>query len=57
MKYAKALAAIIGAALTAAQTALELTPSQHGWVVVALATLTAITVYVVPNTDTTAVQR
>jgi hypothetical protein len=49
MKYAKAWAAIAGAALTAAQTALDLTPEQRGWVTIAIAFVTAVTVYAVPN--------
>lgn len=48
-KYSKAIVATLGAALTAAQTALPLTPIQHGWVTVALAALTAVAVYAVEN--------
>lgn len=48
-RYAKAIAAILSAALVAAQTAIPMSPAAHGWVAVALATLGAVIVYIVPN--------
>jgi hypothetical protein len=48
-RYAKAIAAIVTAALVAAQNALPLTATQSAWVSVALATLGAIAVYAIPN--------
>lgn len=53
-KYRKAVVAALGAGLTVAQTALPLTDVQRGWVVVALAAVTAAAVYVVPNGKTQA---
>jgi len=50
-KYAKAIVATLGAALAAAQTAIPMSDSAHGWVTVAIAALTALTVYLVPNSD------
>lgn len=45
----KFLVAVGTAALTAAQTALPLSPAIHGWVVIALAVLGAAGVYLAPN--------
>lgn len=49
MRYAKFVAAIITAALVAAQTAVPMPEAAHGWVTVALSALGAIAVYVTPN--------
>lgn len=49
MRYAKAVVATATAALVAAQTALPMSPTAHGWVTVALAALGAVAVYAVPN--------
>lgn len=49
MRYAKALVAVVAAALTAAQTAVPMSAAAHGWVTVALAAAGALAVYVVPN--------
>lgn len=48
-KYNKFWVAALTAGLTAAQTELPLTPLEHGWVTVALATLGALGVAAVPN--------
>lgn len=48
-EYAKAIAAVATAALTAAQTAIPMSAAAHGWVVVILALLGALAVYQVPN--------
>lgn len=48
-RYAKALVAVLTAALIALQEALPLTGTASTVVTVALATLGAIAVYVVPN--------
>jgi hypothetical protein len=48
-KYAKAIVAIAMAGLMALQQALPLNDTQRGWVTVALAVLTAVGVYAVPN--------
>jgi hypothetical protein len=50
-KYAKAVVATLGAALAAAQTALPMSATGHGWVTVLIAALTALTVYLVPNSE------
>lgn len=50
-KYAKAIVATLGAALVTAQQALPMSAEAHGWLTVAIAALTALTVYVVPNTE------
>lgn len=49
MRYAKALVAVLGAALTAASHTLPLTELQQGWVTIGLAVLSAAAVYAVPN--------
>ena len=49
MRYAKALVAAASAACVAAQTAIPMSQTAHGWVTVALAALTALGVYAVPN--------
>lgn len=49
MRYAKAIAAVLGAGLTAAAQALPLTPTQQGWVTVGIAVCTSAAVYLVPN--------
>lgn len=51
-KYRKFIVAAVSAALTAAQTALPLTPVQHGWVTVVLAALGAVGVAAIANTET-----
>lgn len=51
MKYAKALVAVLGAALAAAQTAIPMSDTAHGYVTVAIAALTAAAVYLVPNKE------
>lgn len=48
-RYRKFIAAVATAGLMAAQTAVPMTPVQHAWVTVALATFGAAAVYVVPN--------
>jgi hypothetical protein len=48
-KYAKAVVAIVTAALLAAKEALPLSNGQNSWVTVILAVLGAIAVYAVPN--------
>ena len=50
-KYAKAIVATLGAALVAAQQAVPMSETAHGWVTVAIAALTALTVYLVPNAE------
>ncbi len=47
--YAKFVVALVGAALTAAQATLPLTPTQHAWVTIGLAVVSAVAVYTVPN--------
>jgi len=49
MRYAKALVAVVTAALLAAQTAVQMSSAAHGWVTVVLAVLGAFGVYQVPN--------
>lgn len=49
MRYAKFAAAIITAALVAAQNAVPMSDTAHGWVTVALAALGAVAVFAVPN--------
>lgn len=49
MRYAKFLAAILTAALVAAQNAVPMSDAAHGWVTVALSALGAIAVFAVPN--------
>ena len=49
MRYAKFITAIITAALVAAQTAVPMSATAHGWVTVVLSALSAIAVYAVPN--------
>jgi hypothetical protein len=49
MQYAKAIAAVVTAALVAAQTAIPMSSAAHGWVTVVLAALGAAVVYQVPN--------
>lgn len=51
-QYRKFIVAAVAAGLTAAQTALPLTPLGHGWVTVALATVGALAVAAVPNKQT-----
>ena len=48
-KYLKALVAAGTAALLAAQTAIPMSPNQHGWVTVGLALLGTYGVYRVKN--------
>lgn len=48
-KYRKFIVAALAAGLTAAQTALPLTPVQHAWVGIALAALGALGVLGVAN--------
>jgi hypothetical protein len=48
-QYAKAIAAALSAGLTAAQTALPMSSTAHGWVTVALAVAGLVAVYSVPN--------
>lgn len=48
-KYAKALVAAGTAGLLAAQTAIPMSTTDHGWVTVILAALGALAVYQVPN--------
>jgi hypothetical protein len=49
MRYAKAVAAILAAGLTAAQAALPMSAKAHSYVAVGLAVLGAVAVYAVPN--------
>ena len=49
MQYAKAIVAGLTAALVAAQTAVPMSATAHGWVTVGLAGLGALGVYLVPN--------
>lgn len=49
MRYAKFGAAVVTAALVAAQTAVPMSAAAHGWITVALSALGAIAVYVIPN--------
>ena len=49
MRYAKALVAVASAACLAAQAAIPMSTTAHGWVTVAVAALTALGVYAVPN--------
>jgi hypothetical protein len=49
MRYAKFVTAVITAALVAAQNAVPMSDTAHGWVTVALAALGAVAVYAVPN--------
>lgn len=49
MKYAKAVVAIVTAALLAVKEALPLTDAQNSWVTIVLALLGAVAVYAVPN--------
>lgn len=49
MRYAKAIVAILTAALEAAKEALPLSDSANAWVTVVLAILGAAAVYAVPN--------
>ena len=48
-RYLKALVAVATAALLAAQTAIPMSPTMHGWVTVGLAGLGAFGVYQVRN--------
>ena len=49
MRYAKAFVAAASAGLLAAQTAIPMSATAHGWVTVAVAALAALGVYAVPN--------
>jgi hypothetical protein len=49
VRYAKAIVAVLTAGLLAAQTAIHMSDSAHGWVTVILASLGAFGVYQVPN--------
>jgi len=49
MRYAKFFTAVGTAALVAAQNALPMSPTAHGWVTVTLSAFGAIAVYAVPN--------
>lgn len=47
--YSKAIVAVAGAVLTAIQTQIPMSATWHGWVTVALAAVTAYSVYKVEN--------
>lgn len=49
MRYAKAWAAVVAAALQAAQAAIPMSDAAHGYVAIALALAGAVAVYAIPN--------
>jgi hypothetical protein len=49
-RYAKAVVAAVSAGLLAIQTVITMSDNAHGWVTVSIAVLTALAVYLVPNT-------
>ncbi len=52
-RYAKGIIAAASAACLAAQTAIPMSGTAHGWVTVAVAFLGALGVYAVPNAPAT----